>query len=171
MCSASNSFFLRYKLLYFLIYINIYVYILILAFNFIFVYLYIILYSYTYEVQSEQMSQVFSGFCRTPVHTKTKQSTYKASKHNKGAFYLRLLTCVSTLSFIIYRLCILLTHYLCQLPFSTPSIGQDSDSVAAIVIACLFSRVGHRRRRHRQSLIQYVGVGMPPLLEVPDRET
>ena len=92
-----------------------------------------------------------------------------------GVHYFRMYQqVVSTLSFILYLLFILLPHYFHQLPFSPRSIGKDSDAVTAIVIACLFHRVGHRLRcrlQSCQSCIQYSGAGTLPFSAVHWQET
>ena len=74
------------------------------------------------------MSRFFFGFHRKLAHTKTQQSTDKASKHNARTVFSRflvLLMCVSTevvwtSSFILYPQFILLPYYLRQRPFSPP---------------------------------------------------
>ena len=76
---------------------------------------------------------------------------------------------VSHSYFILYPLFILLPRYMQQLPFSPLSTWRDNNSVAAIVIVCLFYWVEHRCCR--RSRIQYSGAVLLPLLSVPWWET
>ena len=74
------------------------------------------------------MSRVFVGFRRKLVRTKNQQSTYKARKHNGRTVFSRVLflltrawtEVISTLSYRVYPLLILLPRHLRQLPFSPP---------------------------------------------------
>ena len=63
------------------------------------------------------------------------------------------------LSFILYPLFVLLSRYLCQLPFSHRSMGRDTDSVVVISITGVFRQVGHCGLRCRKSHIRYAGAG------------
>ena len=76
---------------------------------------------------------------------------------------------VSTFSFILYSLFILIPRYFRQLHSYLCSIFLDTDAVSAILIACLFRRLGHRCRR-RQSCIQYSGVWPLSLSEVVNKQ-
>ena len=68
------------------------------------------------------MSHFFFGFCSKLARTKTKQSTEKASEHNRRTACFRVLTGMSTLYFILYSFYF---HAICNdLPFLIVPSGE-----------------------------------------------
>ena len=106
------------------------------------------------------MSQ-FSIFCRKAAHTKTQQITDKASEHNGRKLFSRV--SIGGVNFICYPLSYInwITHYLHQLSLSPCFYGQDTDTITATMITCIFHQVEHHRCfcccRRQKSRIRYYG--------------